>query len=196
MARGADEPRVRVAEDEGQRALLVDGVVQSVAVEGRTLRGPGYWPAMLPDARPRHALLLGLGAGTIAHLLVGRFGPLPIVGVEADPDVLALARAEFGLDLPGLTVVEGDAFEYVASCTERFDYVAVDLYRGADLQARVLARPFLRALKRLLLPGGQIYVNLFLDRRTARRLHRIKQIFPWAEWQPVAKNAVVRCPGR
>ncbi len=196
MARGSDGPRVRVADDEGQRALLVDGIVQSVAVEGPTLHGPGYWPAMLPDARPRHALLLGLGAGTIAHLLVGRFGPLPIVGVEADPEVLALARAEFGLDLPSLTVVEGDAFEYVAACTERFDYVAVDLYRGAELQARVLARPFLRSLKRLLLPGGQVYVNLFLDRRTGRRLHRIKQIFPWAEWEPVGKNAVVRCPGR
>jgi spermidine synthase len=187
---------VRAAEDEGQRALLVDGVVQSVAVDGPTFRGPGYWPAMLPDVRPRRALLLGLGAGTIAHLLVRRFGPLPIVGVEADPDVLALARAQFGLDLLALTIVEGDAFEYVPSCAERFDYVAVDLYRGSELQGAALARPFLRALKELLLPGGQIYFNLFKDGRTARRLHRLHQVFPWAQTQAIGKNVVVRCPGR
>src|SRR5262249_29787731 len=85
VTRRSAGPRVRVAEDEGQRALLVDGVVQSVAVEGPVL-GPGYWPAMLPDARPRRALLLGLGAGTIAHLLVRRFGPVAMVGVESDAE--------------------------------------------------------------------------------------------------------------
>ena len=188
-------PRVRVAEDEGQRALLVDGVVQSVAVEGPTL-GPGYWPTMLPDARPRRALLLGLGAGTIAHLLVRRFGPLPMVGVEADAEVLALARAEFGLALPSLAVVEGDALAYVGACGQRFDYVCVDLYRGAELERGALARPFLRALKKLLLPGGLAVFNLFRDRRTARRLHRLQQVFPWAEAQTVGKNVIVRCPGR
>jgi spermidine synthase len=196
VARKREGPRVRVAEDEGQRALMVDGVVQSVAVEGPSFHGPGYWPAMIPDARPRQALLLGLGGGTVAHLLVRRFGPLPIVGVEADPDVLALARAQFGLDLLSLTVVEGDAFEYVTNCDERFDYVAVDLYRGAELQGAALARPFLRALKELLLPGGQIYFNLFRDGRTPRRLHRLHQVFPWAQTQAIGKNVVVRCPGR
>ncbi len=191
----AEGARVRVAEDEGQRALLVDGVVQSVAVEGPEL-GPGYWPHMLPDVRPRRALLLGLGGGTIAHLLVRRFGPVPMVGVEADPEVLALARAEFGLDLPSLAVVEGDALAYVAACTERFDYVCVDLYRGAEFERGVLARPVLRALKRLLLPGGLVVFNLFRDRRTERRLHRLRQVFPWVAAEPVGKNVVVRCHAR
>jgi spermidine synthase len=193
--RPPDEPRVRVAEDEGQRALLVDGVVQSVAVEGPHL-GPGYWPSMLPDVRPRRALLLGLGGGTIAHLLVRRFGPIPMVGVEADSEVLTLARTEFALDLPSLTVVEGDALAYVAACAERFDYVCVDLYRGAELERGVLARPVLRAIKRLLSPGGLAVFNLFRDRRTARRLHRLQQVFTWAEAETISKNVVVRCPAR
>ena len=191
--RGAVALRVRVGEDEGQRALLVQGVVQSVAVEWPVL-GPGYWPSMLPDARPRRGLLLGLGGGTIAHLLVRRFGPLPLVGVEADAEVLAVARAEFGLTLPSLTIVEGDALAYVATCDERFDYVCVDLYRRAELERGVLARPFLRALKRLLRPGGLAVFNLFRDGRTARRLHRLQTVFPLAEAHAVSKNIVVRCP--
>jgi spermidine synthase len=196
MAGKPNGPRVRVDVEEGQRALLVEGVVQSVAVEGAVFRGPGYWPAMVPDVRPRHALLLGLGAGTVAHLIARRFGPVPMVGVEADPEVLALARAAFDLHLPSLTVIEADAFEYVAACDERFDYIAVDLYRGAQLQGMALSRPFLRALRALLLPGGQVYVNLFQDGRTAKRLHRLRQVFPLAAVEIIGKNAVVRCPGR
>ena len=190
-----DNPRVRVAEDEGQRALLVDGVVQSVAVEGPRF-GPGYWPSMVPDVRPRRALILGLGGGTIAHLLVRRFGAVPMVGVEADAEVLALARSQFGLDLPSLAVVEGDALAYVAACAERFDYVCVDLYRGGELERGVLARPVLRAIKRLLAPGGLAVFNLFRDRRTARRLHRLQQVFAGADAETVGKNVVVRCHAR
>ncbi len=185
------ERRVWVGEDAGQRALFVDGVVQSVAAAD-ALRGPGYWPAMLPDVRPRRALLLGLGGGTIAHLLVRRFGSLPLIGVEADPEVLAVARAEFDLTLPALTVVQGDAVEYVATCAERFDYICVDLYRGAEPERRVYARPFLRQLRALLLPGGLVVFNLFRDGRTARRLHRLRQMFPYATREIIGQNVVVR----
>src|SRR5436853_429754 len=140
-----------------------------------------------PPGRARRAVLLGLGGGTIAHLLVRRFGPISMIGVEADPEVLALARAEFGLDLPSLTVVEGDALAYVAACAERFDYVCVDLYRGAELERGALTRPFLRQLRALLLPGGIAFFNLFRDGRTGRRAHRIRQVFPWATEETVGK---------
>ena len=77
---GLAAPRVRLGEDRGRRALLVQGVVQSVALEGPGAR-EGYWGRMLPDVRPTRALILGYGGGTLAHLLHDRFGPLQIVVV-------------------------------------------------------------------------------------------------------------------
>ncbi|HZU07656.1 MAG TPA: methyltransferase domain-containing protein [Chloroflexota bacterium] len=186
-------PRVQVAEDEGRRALLVDGVVQSVAVDGPGIP-TGYWAQMLPEVRPRRALLLGLGAGTVAHLLVRRFGPVPMIGVEVDAEVLAVARAEFGLALPSLTIVEADARRYVLECSERFDYVCVDLYRGGQLERGALARPFLRGIRRRLLPGSLVVFNLLRDKRLPRRLQRVQQVFPRTEVRGVGKNVVVRCP--
>jgi spermidine synthase len=185
-------PRVWIAEDEGQRALFVDGVVQSVAVDAGDF-GPGYWPSMLPDVRPRRALLLGLGAGTIAHLLVRRFGAVPMVGVDDDAEVIAIGCAQFRLALPSLTIVEADAVDYVARCTQRFDYVCVDVYRAAELDRRVLARPTLRRLKALAMSHGLVVFNLFRDGRTVRRHHRIQQIFRSVVSIPVGKNVVVRC---
>jgi spermidine synthase len=185
-------PRVWIAEDEGQRALFVDGVVQSVAVDAGDF-GPGYWPSMLPEVRPRRALLLGLGAGTIAHLLVRRFGAVPMVGIDDDAEVIAIGCSQFRLALPSLTIVEADAVDYVARCTERFDYVCVDVYRAAEFDRRVLARPTLRRLKALARSHGLVVFNLFRDGRTLRRQHRIQQIFRSAVSVPVGKNVVVRC---
>ncbi|MBI2942320.1 MAG: hypothetical protein HYY04_17970 [Chloroflexi bacterium] len=186
-------PSVEVVD--GKRALVVAGFVQSYATDDARVLD-GYWSAMLPDARPEGVLLLGLGAGTVAHLLTRRFGPIPIVGVEADDRVVALGRAYFGLDaLPNLAVIVADAFAYVAATpvpNRRFDLILVDLYRGGELARGTLAKPFLRTLKRLLAPGS-IGVNLMRDRRLDERLHRLRQVFREVRLQEAGKNVVVWC---
>ena len=161
------EGRTSDGEDDGRPVLLVDGTVQSVLADDPS----GYWSLMVPDVRPRRALLLGLGAGTIARLLHGRFGEVPIVGVDEDPDVVAFAH-ELLRDVPSLEIVQGAAFAYVAEAAargERFDYVAVDLYRGDSMTHGVLGKPFLRGLRTLLEPRGLAVFNLFLERRVADR---------------------------
>jgi spermidine synthase len=181
-------PVVRFGEDQGRRVLLVDGTVQSAA----DIAAEGYWSAMVPDRRPRRALLLGLGAGTVARRLHARFGPLPVVGVDDDPAVIAVARRELA-DLPCLEIVEADAFRYVATTAERFDLGCVDLYRGAQLQAGIVGRPFLRRLRELLAPRGHAAINLFADRRTMTRIHRLGRVFRVLRTVAVGKNVVVWC---
>ncbi|MER3420184.1 MAG: hypothetical protein C4290_06505, partial [Chloroflexota bacterium] len=157
---------VRLGVDRGRPAVLADGVVQSVA-PGWAI--DGYWAAMLPEHRPRRALLLGFGAGTLAHLLLERFGALPIVGVDDDPRMLSLARAIFGPLPPCVDLVLADAFAFVQLCAGRFDYVAVDLFHGGRPARGVTGQSFLRTLRRALVPGGRAAFNLFEDAHTARR---------------------------
>ena len=190
---GRPGARVEAVESEGQYALAVDGVVQSVRVEGGDI-GRGYWPAMLPQEPPRSALILGLGAGTIARLLHVRFGGLPIVGVDDDEAVIDLVRERFQLgELPGLWIVVGDAFAFAAACRERFDYVAVDLFRGGELPRGVAATPFLRDVRRLLEVGGLAAFNLTRDRRAATRIHRLGRVFCVEKRILVGFNVVVHC---
>jgi spermidine synthase len=182
---------VRLGEDDGRPVLLVNGAVQSVLADDPD----GYWRLMVPDVKPRRALLLGLGAGTIARLLHERFGVVPIVGVDDDPAVIDFAR-ELLRDLPDVAVEHGDAFAYVeqaASAGERFDYVAVDLYRGDRLAHGVVGRPFLRALRTILEPRGVAVFNLFHERRVADRVRRIGRVFTILDRQVVGKNVVLRC---
>ena len=182
---------VRLGEDDGRPVLLVNGAVQSVLADDPD----GYWVRMVPDVKPRRALLLGLGAGTIARLLHERFGEVPIVGVDDDLAVIDFAR-ELLRDLPDLAIEHGDAFEYVARAAaagEHFDYVAVDLYRGDYLAHGVVGRPFLRGLRALGEPRGLVIFNLFYERRVYDRIRRIERVFRVIKRELVHRNLVLWC---
>jgi hypothetical protein len=181
--------RIRLDDYDGQPALWADGVIHSVAVaQGATPQG--YWPAMLPEAAPRSALLLGVGGGTLAHLLAGRHPGVQMLGVDNDPQIVAFAREHFSLALPNLEIVIADAFHYANACERRFDFIGVDLFTGHTFHRGVLARPFLRRLRALLCPGGEIAVNLVRDRRAEVHLSRLRRLLPLQRVDRLPRNLV------
>lgn len=176
-----------LGESRGRRAILVAGVVQSVAPEDAA---SGYWSAMLPRQRPTCALLLGVGGGTIARLLVARFGQLPIIGVDESAAVLDLGREAFG-PLPScVRLVQADALAYVHAESAAYDYICVDLYRGDRLPRGLLALPFLRALTARLTPRGTIVFNLFADAWLDSRVAKLERVFERDALERVGGNAI------
>jgi spermidine synthase len=186
---------VRLGEDGGRAVLLVDGIVQSISPEDGLLDG-GYWAAMVPEDRPHRALILGLGGGTLARLLQARWGDPSIVGVDDDPCILRMATEAGWLPRDGIEVVIADAFEYVQTCPHRFDYVAVDLFRGERLAGRAFGKPFLRRVRSLLEPRGRVAINLFSDRRLVDRVARIAIFFDIRQQVGVGGNVVVHARRR
>jgi spermidine synthase len=179
----------------GQRALEVDGVIFSVAVEdGKPT--VGYWTAMLPAGRPRSALLLGLGGGTLAHLLSRHAPGVRITGVDIDPRIVSFGQEHFGMQLPNLEIVIADAFTYVYRCAARFDYIAVDLFVGRQLHRGILAKPFLRRLAALLAPGGEIAINLLKHAQNPRHLERFQEVLSVQRVDQLPSNRIVHCTAR
>src|ERR1041385_523383 len=111
-------PDIRIGEDGGRAALLVDGVVQSISPEDGMASG-GYWAAMVPDDRPRSVLIRARGGAPLARLLHARWGVFPIVGVDDDAAILDLASEVGWLPREGLEIVRADAFQYVQRSEER-----------------------------------------------------------------------------
>jgi spermidine synthase len=93
-------------------------------------------------------------------------------------------------------VVVSDAFAYVHTCSEQFDYVAVDLFRGERLIQRAFGKPFLRRLRSILSPRGHLAVNLFRDTRESPRIERIATFFDVRERVVVGGNVVVHAVKR
>ena len=187
----------RLVRQEGRRAIAVDDVVQSIEVRPDEIT-PGYWPEMLPKRIGPRALLLGFGGGTVAQLLLKLSPDVEVLAVDDDAAVLALARSDprFRIDDPRLTVEQGDAFALarrLEEAGERFDHVAIDLYRGRELVRAALARPFLRRVNALLEADGTAAFNFPRDRRTARRLRRLGQHLRLVETRLVGLNCVAHC---
>jgi spermidine synthase len=180
----------------GGLALEVNGVVQSVTVGERGPDDAGYWGLMVPPERPARALLLGLGAGTVAALLAKAYPGCEIVGIEREAAVLATARAELGLDeIPGLRVVEADAFawvgEHARSEPDAYDYIALDLYEGGRLVAGTLGTLFLREIAALLAPNGILAVNLTTTMRLPEQIQRLERVFTLVERRQLGGNVVL-----
>jgi spermidine synthase len=122
---------------------------------GLILRDAGEWP--------RHALLIGLGAGSLAKFIHRNLPQTKMTVVEIEPRVHAAARQFFRLpdEDERLAIVFGDGAKHVIEHGKRFDLILVD---GFDPKARAGAldtAPFYAACRERLTRRGLLSVNLF-----------------------------------
>ncbi len=181
---------VVVGEDRGRPALLVGGFVQSVAAGAAA---DGYWAQMLPAHQPRRGLLLGFGGGTVARLLVQRFGACDLVGVDDDARAVALGRAAFGPLPEHVQLVLADALRFVDGCGGAFDYIAVDLFHAGRPPRGMFGRPFLRGVRAALTPRGRAVFNVFRDAQAERRTANIRAVLSIEQVVSVRDNLLVWC---
>ncbi|MDZ4773637.1 MAG: fused MFS/spermidine synthase [Planctomycetota bacterium] len=118
----------------------------------------------------RSVLLLGLGAGSVIHLLRRDFGvKAPITALEIDAVMVEIAREHFELERwANLEVVVADAVAWTANTNRRFDLVVVDLFDEAEVPAACRTREFLETLEKRLNPGGMLAFNVVASRPAAR----------------------------
>lgn len=177
---------IRVVDFGPIRRLLMGGLVQSVSLNEENL-ATKVWSLLSqpPFELPVNSkiLMLGLGGGTTAHILNKKHQPSLIRAVEIDPQIIKIAKEYFDLEkIPNLEVVNQDAFKYLETLGEKFDYVVVDLYAGKDFPKEGSEINFYQNIQKILSSGGGCVVNrIFSEDETASRLSYfdlLKQTFP------------------
>jgi spermidine synthase len=111
---------------------------------------------------PRNALLIGLGAGSLAKFIYHKLPETKITVVEIDSQVEIIARLHFKLpdDPLRLRVAIGDGARFMLRAGERYDYILVDGF-DKDGTAGVLdTQPFYQAGRARLGFAGLLSVNL------------------------------------
>lgn len=111
---------------------------------------------------PGSALLVGLGAGSLAKFIYRNLPECRSTVVEINPRVEFVARQYFRLpdDPARLSVVIGDGADYMLAGDRRFDYILVDGF-DPDARAGVLdTLPFYQACRARLSDRGLLAVNL------------------------------------
>ena len=129
---------------------------------------------------PRHALLIGLGAGSLAKFIYRYLPDCHITVVEINPQVEYIARQYFKLpdDPKRLDVIIGCGADFMLAGGRKFDLILADGY-DPDAKAGVLdTEPFYLACRSRLSERGLLGANLLgRNKGFQGSVERIKSAF-------------------
>ena len=155
----------RTGAGQPQRLFIQDGIIQSrtnLNYMSQTLYTyvlEALAKAFVPGQK--RALILGLGAGTVAKRLQATGTGVTVVDINTD--ILTAARDHFGFDGNQIEVEIEDARTFVRACKNGYDVVIVDLFLGDNVPDYLLTRQFFTDVRRCVRPGGAMVMNAFFD---------------------------------
>jgi spermidine synthase len=111
---------------------------------------------------PKNALLIGLGAGSLAKFIYHKLPDTRITVVEIDPQVEIIARLHFKLpdDPLRMQIIIGDGAEYMLEDGKKFDYIFIDGFDKSGRAGVLDTLPFYQACRARLSNNGLMAVNL------------------------------------
>lgn len=149
---------------------LNDGVgIHSVAHPASVL-SLGIWDYFLlapffqsrVQLAPQNLLVIGLAAGTVSELYTNIYGPLPITGIELDPQIIEVGQTYFGMNQPNLTAVAADGRRWLAQqpATARWDVIVIDAYRPPYIPFHLTTVEFFTLVQQHLATDGVVAINV------------------------------------
>ncbi len=177
---------IRIVEESGKLKLLVNGSRQS----GEYIEW--LWKkavAAFGLGSCRSILVLGVGGGTVIHLLHKRYPATQITAVDIDPKMIEIGKTFFGLDtIPELKLVVADAAEFVKKKIH-FDLIIIDLFIGRHIPDFVGDTKFLTKLKQR---GGMVVINYLRELeyfdKSVELENQLKRVFNKVKDFPIARN--------
>jgi spermidine synthase len=124
------------------------------------LIGPLFNPPPVHLDQVERVAIIGLAGGTIARQYSAVYGPVPIDGVEIDPEIVRAGREFFGMDQPNLNTIVADGRRFLAQTDEIYDVIAVDAYRLPYIPWHMTTVEFFQQARDRLDKDGVLMVNV------------------------------------
>lgn len=103
--------------------------------------------------------IIGLAAGTIAHQFTKVYGPVPIDGVEIDPDIVNVGRKYFEMNEANLHVYVEDGRTYLETTEAHYDLIAIDAFQQPYIPFQLTTREFFTTIRSHLSSTGVVVLN-------------------------------------
>ena len=130
-------------------------------------------------------LLIGLAAGTIPRQYIEIYGDIPMVGIELDPEIVAVGAAFFDMNeraMPSLTAQVGDGRFLLNQLDGEFSVIGIDAYRPPYIPWHLTTVDFFAEVKARLGEKGVVAINVGrtdTDRRLVDALSStLLQVYP------------------
>ncbi len=114
----------------------------------------------------KNILVLGMGGGTVQHMIAQKFPNVDVVSVDIDEVMVDVAKQFFRVaEIPNHRIIVEDACRVVISPEDyelplkSFDILFIDIYIGSEFPELGGSGNFLANAFRLVKPGGLVIVN-------------------------------------
>lgn len=144
------------------------GVVPRISVWSIMLAAPYFNdPAVVAEAEEASPLqapvarlgVIGLAAGTIPKQYTRVFGPIPIDGIELDPEIVWVGREYFAMTDANINAIVGDGRYQLNQLPYRYDVITIDAYKVPYIPWHLTTREFFGEVKARLSEHGVVAVN-------------------------------------
>lgn len=151
-------------------ALNEGHAIHSIYNPDRVLTGGpwDYWlvaPYFNKDFKPsdmKSMAMIGSAAGTAPRELTEAYGPLPVDGVEIDPEIVDVGNRYFGLgDLKNVVTHVEDGRTYLSTDgkDKKWTVIGMDAYRQPYIPFHLTTKEFFQQVKDHLTPDGAAMIN-------------------------------------
>jgi len=156
------ERHLKLNDGIGIHSVYHPQMVLSQGIWDYFLLTPLFQPPGPELVRPKNLLLIGLAAGTVSELFTTIYGPLPITGVELDPQIIEVGQRYFGMNQPNLTPVAADGRRWLLQqpANARWDLIAVDAYRPPYIPFHLTTLEFFQLVRSHLTEDGILAINI------------------------------------
>lgn len=148
---------LKLNEGEGNQSVYIPGQVLVNRVFDYFLAAPLFRTS---DAPLERICIIGLAGGTIARQYTAAYGPLPIDGVEIDPEIAEVGRRYFDMTQPNLAVHALDGRQFLQLTERRYDVIVVDAYVPPYIPFHLATAEFFAEAAGRLSEGGVVAVNV------------------------------------
>ncbi len=158
--------RITVSDEGSIRYLKLDNYWQSARDRGQPRRTVFAYAdymhmPLLFVPQPRHVLMIGLGGGTVPSRYVTDYPSVTMDVAELDPQVVATARAYFGVEINDrFRVTARDGRLHLRLSTEPYDIILIDAYLKDTIPFHLATREFFILAGARLAPGGVLAMNI------------------------------------
>jgi len=157
---------IRVNKEWGKMKLLVNGSPQSGSYIANLWKR-AFAHFSVHSQKPKNALILGIGGGTVMSLLFKYFPKIVLTCVDIDGVIIDIAKKYFNLcSIPNITIIHADAKTHIKQLVAKkkmYDCIIVDLFIGGSIPSFVEDKKFIESIHRLLTSKGFLCINFLRE---------------------------------
>lgn len=157
-----NEHHLKLNDGIGIHSVYHPDILLSQGIWDYFLLAPLFQPTWSENHAPDNLLIIGLAAGTVSELYTDIYSPIPITGIELDPQIIEVGRQFFDMNQSNLEAIAADGRRWLSQQPPEatWDVIAIDAYRPPYIPFHLTTVEFFQLVHGHLSEDGVVAINV------------------------------------